>query len=249
MRWPVLLLAALAAAGEPAVRLPQASEAAKAPPDGAVAVHLGPEGEILVDRDGTTGSVSLDQLATWLRARAEKPVVLRADENAPWRHVQWLMAACAEAKIRRVEFGVKGAAGEEGRMAVQLPAEKGSKPGSLEIRVAISIFVKKEEPDVWGPAQGAILRPVQLGYRLGDLDADEIEAARRYIRDACQAASGTKMEIVGEIQAAARVPHGSVVTLLNEYRRAGLLRVDFAVAARAATAEERVAARLAYPSR
>ena len=73
MRTVVLLLAGSlwAAPDEPAIRLPDASEAKKAP-EGAVVVRLTATGDILVDRDGKPARVTLEGLAEWLGKEIEQ---------------------------------------------------------------------------------------------------------------------------------------------------------------------------------
>lgn len=269
MRLLLLLpFAALAAGEEPAVRLPSASMAKKATADGAAVVVLTGDGRILVDRDGRPGEVSLDQLAEWLRAEGERfdaaekakgrsgytkkaegtrvsemPVVLRADEQAPWAHVQWLFEACAGERIYRTEFGVKGAAGEEGRLAAHLPIDRGA-PEDSGPRIAVEIFAKKEELGVWGPTQTGVRKPVELAYRVGETETDGMDGVRRYIADAYVAGDTA----LGEIKTAANVPCGTVVELLNEYHRAGITNVGIG-GATAASAKERRAPRLSYPAK
>jgi len=118
-----LFLAALAAPEDPAqpeIRLPRASHTV-AP--GGLAVELTSTGGIVL----AGAPVSLAKLAAALekgvsqREREKEPphasplrLRLRVDERAPWRHVQWLLLAAAQAKIYRTEFGTRGEGGGEG---------------------------------------------------------------------------------------------------------------------------------------
>ncbi len=236
-RAALLALACLAGAGEPDVRLPAASEARK-PAEGAAIIRLTADGLVVVDRDGKLEPLSLDQVSRWLRDRKGVEVTLRADEKAPWLHVQRVIEICADA---RAGFGVKGAGGEEGRL--ELPA------GSADARAAkvvVRIVVTKEEPAVWGPTQAAVTLPAEITYRMADIEAKEIEAVRRYIRDAAQTAASSDDTVTGEIRAQPKVPFGVVVAVLNEYHRAGLKDVRFEPPA-PASPEERRASRLSYP--
>lgn len=255
-RAALLALSSLALSGEPEVRLPAASEARK-PVEGATAVNLTADGLILVERDGKTVRVSLEQLALWLRERKaasakppEMPVVIRADEKAPWLHVQRLVEACAGERIRRIEIGVKGAAGEEGRLLTPLSADAPApEPRGGVAKVLVRIAVTKEEPAVWGPTQTAVGLPAEITYRIGEIESKEFAVVRRFIRDAGQTAAESGDTIKGDIAPAAKVPWGVVVEALNEFRRAGIADVKFARADPSSTPEERRAPRLPYPAK
>jgi biopolymer transport protein ExbD len=257
MRWAVLLaLAPLALAGEPEVRLPAASEA-KRPVAGAMAVNLTADGLILVDRDGKSERVSLEQLALSLREKKgaaanprEMPVVIRADEKAPWLHVQRLVEACAAERLYRIELGVKGAGGEEGRLLTPLPVDAPkAEPRGGVAKVVVRIAVTKEEPAVWGPTQTAVGLPTEITYRIGEIETKEFAAVRRFIRDAGQTAAQNGDTIQGDIAPEAKIPWGIVVEVLNEFRRVGIPDVKFARADPPSTPEERRAPRLPYPAK
>jgi len=236
-RAALLAFACLAAAGDAEVRLPVASEATK-PADGAALIHLNAEGLVVVDKDGKPAALSLDQLKGWLRERKRPEVTVRADEKAPWLHVQRIVEICADA---RTGLGVKGAGGEEGWL--ELPAGRADAGAA---KVVVRIVVTKEEAAVWGPTQAAVALPVEITYRMADIEAKEIDAVRRYIRDAAQTAAASDDAVVGEIRAGPKVPFAVVVAVLNEYHRAGLKDVRFEPAA-PASPEERRAPRLSYP--
>lgn len=274
-RAALLALASLAAAGEPEVRLPGASAATK-PVAGAAVVNLTADGLVVVEKEGRPESVSLDQLGLWLRERATKfddgrkangggsakpqgldlsemPVLLRADERAPWGHVQMVLALCAEERVNQVGFGVKGAGGEEGRLPAELPVDREpSAPAPRShgpAKITVRIEVTREEIGVWGPTQTPVTKPAEITFRMGETDATDVEKVRRYIRDAYQTASAANpASIAGEIKASSKIPFGVVISVLNEYHRAGLPAVRFHVAS-APAPEERRATRLPYPSR
>ncbi len=236
-RAALLACACLVAAGEPEVRLPAASGATK-PAEGVAIVNLTADGLIVVDRDGKAESLSLDQLTLWLRDGKRPEVMIRADETAPWLHVQRLVESCA---ATRLAFGVKGAGGEEGQLA--LPSEPAD---ARATKLVVRIVVTKEEAAVWGPTQAAVTLPAEIGYRMADIEAKEIEAVRRFIRDAGETAATRGEQVTGEIRAGPKVPFGVVVAVLNEYHRAGIKDVRFEPAA-PASHEERRAPRLFYP--
>ncbi len=250
----LLPLASLVAANDPEISLPAASEATK-PVTGATAVDLTADGQILVERDGKAVRVSLEQLALWLRERkansakpAEMRVVIRADGKAPFLHVQRIVEACAQERIRAIEIGVKGTLGDEGRLLTPLPVDAGAaEPRGGAAKVLIRISVAREEPAVWGPTQTAVALPTEVSYRVGEIETKEFGAVRRFIRDAGQTAAEHGDTIEGTLAPAARIPWGIVVEVMNEFRRAGIPDVAFARAEVAATPEELRAPRLLYP--
>jgi len=265
----LLTIASLAVADGPEIRLPEAS-AARPPLKGAVAVDLSGDGLVLVPREGGPDAVTIEKLGAWLCSRIEAyekkpegsvkladpgeagaptkmPVVIRADETAPWLHVQRILEMCRQAGIDRVAFGVKGARGEEGRLG---PPE--GAPRAVDekhtAKLTVVIAVTKEETAVWGPAQTGIRAPAELTYRMGGIASTELDAVRRYLRDAGQTAAEGHAAIVASIEPEAKVPWGAVMGVLNEYHRAGLTEARVAFLDQAATDDERRAPRLPYPS-
>ncbi|HEX5137700.1 MAG TPA: biopolymer transporter ExbD [Planctomycetota bacterium] len=264
----LLAIAACAAADTPEIRLPEAS-AARPPLEGAAAVALTADGLILVEQDGKPESVSVEKLGVWLCARIEAfekkpkgsvqpagpgqtgtatkmPALVRADENAPWLHVQRVLEACREAGIARIAFGVKGARGEEGRLGPEEPSPAWDEQGGAKLTVVIA--VTREDTAVWGPAQTGIRTPAELTYRMGGIASTRIDAVRRYLRDAGQTAAEGGSVIRPSIEPEAKVPWGAVVSVLNEYHRAGLTDARIRFLEQPATDDERRASRLAYPS-
>jgi len=251
-RAALLLLAASLAAAD--VQLPEASTATKVP-EAAAVVSLDDQGGITVEKDGTTLSVSLDQLAHWLRpeggeTKSEKAVLVRADGRAPWLHVCRILETCAQVKMYRTGFGVKGAKGEEAWLAAHLrvnmsPPQR--KPATTKL--AVEIAVTKDETGVWGPTQTPINQPVEIAFRMGETEVTELEQVRRYIRDGYQTAIAMEgAVVVGEIRSDPRIPHATVVAVLNEFHRAGLRDVVLH-APEPAAPTERQATRLPYPSK
>ncbi len=261
-RAALLAIASLAIGAEPEVRLPVAAGAER-PLEGALAVSLTADGLILVERDGKPESLSLEKLGLWLADRiaksAKKPgdaakaeaaaamaVLLRADGKAPWLHVQRLLETCAEAGIRRIAFGVKGARGKEGRLGPpDAPSRAWDETGGAKL--AVRIVVTREETAVWGPTQTGIRTPAELVYRMGGVEARDIDAVRRYLRDAGQTAAEGGSPIKATIEPDAKVPWDVAVAVLHEYHRAGMTDARFKFVELPATAEERRATRLPYP--
>lgn len=261
-RAALLAIASMAVAAEPEVRLPAAS-GARSPLEGALAVSLTADGLILVEKDGKPESQSIEKLALWLADRA-KPrkgpdgkvddsgtaataVLIRADGKAPYVHVQRLLETCAEAGIHRIAFGVKGARGEEGRLGPPDTPMKASDE-TLGAKLAVKIVVTREETAVWGPTQTGVRMPAEITYRMGGIEAREIDAVRRYLRDAGQTAAEGKSAIQATIEPDAKVPWEVVVLVLNEYHRAGMTGATLKHVEPALTDDERRAARLPYPS-
>jgi len=257
--------AALSTADEPEIRLPKAAQAHSAPAAGAAVVHLTRDGEIRVDRDGRLESVSLDQLAGWLRGRRESfegaagekggssaasglTVVLRADRDAPWQHVQWILGACAHEHLAHIELAAEAPGGKEGTLRVDPRADLGRVPKEL-VRISVAILVKNEVLATWGPTQAKILKPTEIVYKMLDREAPEIEAVRRFIRDAHQAASAIAgVRIVGEIDAEARIAYADVIAVLDEFHHAGLTDVRFRGVALPPEAQRREP-KLSYPGK
>jgi len=96
--------------------------------DDRIILNIGDEGKILYKGE----AISLDHLgkelehwkgifAERMRAKGEDPeetlagggkasklyVLLRADRNVPWQHVQWLMTIMAEHKLYKLQFATK----------------------------------------------------------------------------------------------------------------------------------------------
>lgn len=249
--------------------MPEASEA-KPPLEGAETVTLTADGMILVDRDGKAESLSVEKLIPWLCDRVAKfekkpegsvkpaerpgamgtptemPIVIRADGNAPWLHVQRLLEACRQAGISRTAFGVKGSMGSEGRLG-PAGAQPLDAPGG--IKLAVRIAVTKEQLAVWGPTQVAVKSPSEIMFRMGGIEAREIDAVRRFLRDAGQTAAEGGNAIRATVEPDAKVPWSVAVSVLNEYHRAGLPDAGFTFVDAVPTADERRAARLPYPSK
>jgi biopolymer transport protein ExbD len=265
-RAALLAIASLVVAADPEVRVPAASEA-KSPLEGAAVVSLTADGLILVERDRKEEPVSIEKLIPWFADRIEKsgkkpkgpakqgevsptemPVLIRAHENAPWLHVQRILEACREAGIHRIAFLVKGARGEEGRLGPpDAPSRAFDETGGAKLTVRIA--VTKEEIAVWGPTQIAVKAPTEMTFRMGGIEAREIDAVRRYLRDAGQTAAEGGSVIKATIEPDAKVPWGVVVGVLNEYHRAGLTDARFKFVEQAITESERRVARLPYPSK
>lgn len=177
-------------------------------------------------------------------------VLLRANKETPWQHVQWLLAILAEQGIYKVQFAVTRVADraytkqEAVRLGVEwvdraqepqpkaklhafLPVDR-RPPPALEMRARIHILARQEIAAKWGPDGVAVSKPTVFKYRLGDRTVDSVEHVHKWIggaRKAAQGAPGTKL--IGEIKAGYKVPFKYVVAVLNQFHAWGVERVDF----------------------
>ncbi len=256
-----LFLAALAAPEDPAqpeIRLPRASHTV-AP--GGLAVELTSTGGIVL----AGAPVSLAKLAAALekgvsqREREKEPphasplrLRLRVDERAPWRHVQWLLLAAAQAKIYRTEFGTRGEGGGEGALPAWLPMDRGIVPGRAEdgdARVRIRIVVDGERAAKFGPAgeEKSVKEPAGVAFLLGarrTKDRDELSGWIA-VEIATAQCGGTALE--WEIAADARIPFGDVARLLDTLRGLGVDAPTFYGTA-LPSEDRRAAPSLPYPA-
>ncbi|MGQ0613533.1 MAG: biopolymer transporter ExbD [Planctomycetaceae bacterium] len=260
----LLLLAALAAAEEaspPAVQLPRAAHAVDPARDG-LELTLTATGEIF--RDGRR--VSLDALAAALtkavaagKLEEEAPRVsllrlrLRIDERAPWRHVQWLLIAAAEAKIYRTEFGIVREGGGEGALPAWLPLDRGvaakSGPPPETGRVRIRIVAEGEREAKFGPAseQEPVREPAEIAFLIGEERTKDPGELIAWIMEeiATTQCGGTAIE--WEIAAESRIPTGAVARLVDALRGLGVDAPSFQGTA-PPSKEERARDHLPYPT-
>jgi biopolymer transport protein ExbD len=168
-------------------------------------------------------------------------VLLRADEDTPWQHVQWLMCILAESHLYKLQFAVRRAADtkaepENTRLAAKmeafLPRDDGILPipgePPQEIRLAVHIVARKEVPAKWGPDDVPVSKPTAFKYRVGDRTFVTLEPVRKWIGAAKKAAQpAPNAKVVGEILAGHKVPLEQVVAMLNEFHAQGVKQVYF----------------------
>lgn len=166
--------------------------------------------------ENTWEQVSLDGFAAYLGGKAGKDgfVVLRADRNTPWQHLQWLMTVCAEVKRSKVALAVRPLEGREFLLDATLPVDPGlgARP-TQEIKVQVTVRV----------AGGSVR------YAFGDRESIELASVARWIAGAKKAVASTPsaLRLVGEIKAAHTTPWEHVARLLGEFRQGGIDPVQF----------------------
>jgi len=134
-------------------------------------------------------------------------VLFAVDARPPWRHVQWLLAEAAAQSIYKTEFAVRREHETLGALAAWLPFDA-TKENALDA-------VRDRQ----------ILRVAAGGetYRLGDRTTSDRKVLREWLAAARQERRSTWVEV----DAAATVPHGTVVSVLALCREVGITRVDF----------------------
>jgi len=207
MRWIfIALLAAGAWAEGDAPELERVGTVGKIPPKLAtMTIEVRGDGTLVVDQKPRT----FKALRGYLLA-AELAVVpnvyIKADKNLPWQAVQWLMAACAQAKRDRLFFAVKHEGdGKQGAMALFLPG-----------RVTVVWQKERIEPHNFRVA----LRP---DGRAGT--PRELYATLRQLLAGLKPKQRQHAQI--ELAAAPATPLGAVLKTCDAIIRAGILRIAF----------------------
>lgn len=270
----VLLLAAMTAgqSGGKAPRLPRLTlpVASNGTPDDATAERA----IVSVDAKGRVTCrgkrVTLEQLGVILRnlcwgyelvstkegkvcRKIPRPsILLCADKETPWQHVQWLLAILAERGFGKVQFAVTRVADrayakqEAARLGVEwidrapsrkpqpeakldafLSVDRGEPPAS-EIKALVHILARQEILAKWGGNRTPVTKPTVFKYRMGDRTCDSLELVDKWIGDARKAAQGAPgTRVIGEIKASYKVPFKHVVAVLNQFHGRGVTRVAF----------------------
>jgi len=182
-------------------------------------------------------------------------VLLRADKDTPWQHVQWLLTLLAEQRIYKLQFAVRRVADrsytreEAARLGAEwvdrappkepqldakldafLPIDRGiAAPRKAPvIHAGIHIVARKEIAAKWGPDGVPVSKPTAFKYRMGDRTVDSLEHVGKWIGDALRAARGAPgTRVIGEIQAGHKVPFKQVVAVLSQFHARGVKQVDF----------------------
>ncbi len=153
-------------------------------------------------------------------------VLLRADRQTPWQHIQWLMTILAEQKFYKLQLAVRSANDRLAKLDAYLPKDEHlpiPREPINEIRVAVHIVAGDEVAAKWGPEGTAISKPTLFQYRLGDRTYGTLDHVRKRIKVAKMAVRGLPhAKAVGEIQAGLRVPLQQVVAVLNEFHEQGM---------------------------
>lgn len=177
-------------------------------------------------------------------------VLIRADRDAPWLHVAWLMTIMAEQRMYKLHFGVKltadraysereAAALGAKRMDVAPPAQprfegefKAFLPtdsGVRDPKVSVLIVAQEEKRVLWGPAgsREPVSVPTTVVYRVGKRESQSLDDVAKWIDQAQKVAVDMGIPLAGEIKARNRVPFKYVVAVLNRLRKGGVRRIDF----------------------
>lgn len=189
-------------------------------------------------------------------------VLLCADGDAVWQHVQWFMTILAEQKIHKLQFATRSGDAETsgkprtyGVMAADLPVNRDANPLAepfQRIAVSVHIVAHKETPAKWGPAgrQSGVTMPTRFKYKFSDRESADVRAVTHFIVGAKKAMEGMDdgedFRVHGEIKAGHKVPFKYVVAVLDRFHRAKLEDVDFFPTA-TPTPEQRALPCLPYP--
>ncbi|MCZ6572131.1 MAG: hypothetical protein O7C98_03070 [Planctomycetota bacterium] len=181
-------------------------------------------------------------------------VLLRVEKDAPWRHVQWLLAILEEQKFYKLQFGVKLKADRDysAEEAALLGAERTdtrARPGRLEgkvlcflgyptaqarathPRVTVEISGKDYKRAKRGPEglEERVFPPQKAVYSVARRKTDKVRKLGGWIRDelANLPEKQSRLDVVGRIEAEADTPFKFVVAALNQLNEARVHRVEF----------------------
>ncbi len=156
-------------------------------------------------------------------------VLLRADQDASWQHVRWVMAELSAARIYRLQFGTRIYAGPD-----LTPAQAERRWAAREIffpppmlvgKFSCYLATRKYPPDTSFVEVSVSGSPAQ--YTLGsDLTADAdvlfgwVQAAEKALRE-------DAFDVLCQIRAPSHTRFGAVVEALNAFHRVGIMKIDF----------------------
>jgi hypothetical protein len=170
-------------------------------------------------------------------------VVLRADRDAAWQHVQLVLIECKEQDIHGTALAVQGASGE-GRLDTPLPLDRDVVAvGKPLVEARIIVRASRAQPADAAGGSGSPTTRYQVsaesrketgGRRTSrplveQRKAADREGALRIVHEcheAIAAASGIDI-VVGELNAGHALPCGDAVAVLNDFRKIGVARVEF----------------------
>ena len=214
-----------------AVRLPASPHALPDKGGYGVVINLDANGKLAVGDKGCT----LDGLgkALALQVKAHKKmdgrastmrVLLRMDRDTPWVHAQWLMIVCAQNKVNRVEIAVRRAGDQPGYLKCWLPLDRGwGARETLDCR--IHVVARAEKSATFGGLE--VKKPSKFIYKLQQQQTEKIKDVGAWIAKNKKAAAAAKLTFAGEIRAGAKVPLGTIVGVLDQFRVHKIEHVDF----------------------
>jgi hypothetical protein len=160
-------------------------------------------------------------------------VLLRADRDAPWLHVAWVMTILAEQKLYRLSMaaatgdGAESAAGHPLRSWLPLAAPPSPRPEeTFTIDVALRALGHEEVRR--GEATARV--PATVEYVFGEHQTRDRSEIARWILEEVEAAraDGIALEdLRGEVKAAETMPAGRVAEALAMFLAAGLVEIHF----------------------
>jgi len=174
---------------------------------------------------------------------------IRADRDAPWQHVQWILRSCAENGIRRIQFAARPQLGNEGVVDVTLPLDAAA--GKVAKRaptmnLVAHVVARKEAAARVG--QQDVQKPTETAYRYGDQESLDVKELVPWAREALGAAKKSGEVVECEIEAGHKVPFAAVLAALETLRAAGVEHVLFGET-KEPDADQRRAIPLPYPRR
>ncbi|MHC4339253.1 MAG: hypothetical protein ACYSX0_03425, partial [Planctomycetota bacterium] len=113
-----------------------------------LAEHLGREAKAFDERERKEQRSGYEVLATGAKASRLR-VVLQSDRAAPWVHLQWILTVCAEQRMPKVAFAVRGSDDREFWLDATLPTDRGVGPPRAEIKVSVRAQVRLQSEADW----------------------------------------------------------------------------------------------------
>jgi biopolymer transport protein ExbD len=235
---------------DPAVQLPEAAHGLPDKGGWGLIVNLDANGRLSAGDKRCTlaelgkivqqeGSKSLDGKVSTMR------VLLRMHRAAPWLHAQWLMMACAQKKVSRVAWAVRLAGDKPGCLKCWLPTDPGiGARETMDLRVHVIARAEKAAP--FGEFQ--VHKPTQFIYKSGEEQTKKLKEVGARIAKQKRGAAKAKLTLESEIRAGHKVPVGTIVGVLDQFRANKIEQVNF-YGTQLPTAEQLAAKTLPYPKK
>ena len=175
---------------------------------------------------------------TQTRARAPY-VLLRADAEAPWGHVEWIQTIVAEQKYYCLWYATLRRADEVeqfGKVLVSLPAYRDDEPPrsepTNELKLTVLIKAEQERPAPWGPAEKRteVPQPTRFTYQVGSEPTRDLATARKRVIDFCKGVDHLKPTpdtiVVADIRASDKVHCGYAIAFAALLKAQGIEHVE-----------------------